>query len=89
MNEPRPLQPAPMRTNDTATILTGTGLWVVALVVLLIVGTSPEHRWWIWTCVAGIGLGAFGCFYIWRRDRHSPAPDTRTSTDREEAAQGS
>ncbi|WP_344939642.1 DUF2530 domain-containing protein [Sphaerisporangium flaviroseum] len=70
MNEPRPPDPsAPLETNDTATILAGTGLWVVALIVLLIMGPSPDHRWWIWTCVAGIGLGLFGCLYVRRRDR--------------------
>jgi uncharacterized membrane protein YbhN (UPF0104 family) len=60
-----------LETNDTATILAGTGLWVVALIVLLIMNPSPEHRWWIWTCVAGIVLGFFGCWYIWRRDRRA------------------
>ncbi|MEO3809404.1 DUF2530 domain-containing protein [Sphaerisporangium sp. B11E5] len=70
MNEPRPPDLAPLRTNDAATILAGTGLWAVALVVLLIVQPGPDRLWWIWTCVAGVGLGLFGCWYVWRRDRH-------------------
>lgn len=69
MNEPRPPDLAPLRTNDAATILAGTGLWVVALVVLLIVQPGPDRQWWIWTCVAGVVLGLFGCWYVWRRDR--------------------
>ncbi|MFF3664979.1 DUF2530 domain-containing protein [Microtetraspora malaysiensis] len=64
--QPRPdLQP--IRTNDTATILIGTALWLVALVVLLIV--RPEETRWLWTCAAGFGLGLFGLAYIRRRDR--------------------
>ncbi|MEV6984468.1 DUF2530 domain-containing protein [Sphaerisporangium sp. NPDC051017] len=75
MNEPSPPDPAPLKTNDTAAILAGTGLWVVALVVLFALGLPPEDRWWIWTCVAGVGLGLFGMFYVWRRDRRAAARD--------------
>jgi hypothetical protein len=60
-----------LKTNDIAAILAGTGLWAVALVVLLVLGIPPEDRWWIWTCVAGVALGVFGCFYVWRRDRRA------------------
>ncbi|GAA3131253.1 hypothetical protein GCM10010466_22340 [Planomonospora alba] len=75
MNQPRRQDLQPLQTNNTATILAGMGLWAVALVVLLIIGLDPEDRWWIWTCVAAIGLGAFGLWYV--RPRHgvaSPSP---------------
>lgn len=62
-----------MKTNDTLTVLTGTGLWAVALVVLLVVQPGPEHRWWIWTCVSGICGGLFGLWYV-RRRAHRPPP---------------
>ncbi|MBB4700456.1 DUF2530 domain-containing protein [Sphaerisporangium siamense] len=81
MNEPRPPDLAPLKTNDTAAILVGTGLWAVALVVLLVVGVPAGRGWWIWTCVAGIGLGLFGCFYVWRRDRHAPPPPAEVPGD--------
>jgi Protein of unknown function (DUF2530) len=43
-----------------------TVAWAVALVVLICLrGTLPgDVHWWIWTCVAGIGFGFFGLFYV-------------------------
>jgi len=64
----------PLQTNNTATFLVGIALWAVALVVLLIVQPDPEHRWWIWTCVVGIGGGVFGLWYSRRFDRSQPRP---------------
>ncbi|GAA4569953.1 DUF2530 domain-containing protein [Planotetraspora kaengkrachanensis] len=66
MNQPRRPDPQPLKTNDTRTFLVGTGLWAIALVVLLII--RPVHTWSIWTCVVGIGLGLFGVYYVHRRD---------------------
>jgi hypothetical protein len=40
-------------------VLAGTALWVVALVVLLVLGDRVD-RMWTWTCVAGIALAAVG-----------------------------
>jgi hypothetical protein len=40
-------------------VLLGIGLWVVALVVLLVLGDRVD-RLWTWTCVAAIGLGLLG-----------------------------
>ncbi|MFC6086940.1 DUF2530 domain-containing protein [Sphaerisporangium aureirubrum] len=84
MNEPRPPDLAPLKTNDAATILAGTGLWAVALIVLLIVQPGPDRQWWIWTCVAGIGLGLFGVWHVRRRDRREgleghEGPESRTT----------
>ncbi|WP_326645495.1 DUF2530 domain-containing protein [Streptosporangium sp. NBC_01755] len=74
MNQPRRPDLKPLQTNDTLTILTGTGLWAVALVVLLVVQPDSEHRWWIWMCVSGICGGLFGLWYVRRRDRRPPPP---------------
>jgi hypothetical protein len=80
VNEPRPPDLAPLKTNDAVTVLAGTGLWAVALIVLMIVQPGPDRQWWIWTCVAGIGLGFFGVWFVRRRDRHeqrdTPTADT-------------
>ncbi|WP_248960763.1 DUF2530 domain-containing protein [Sphaerisporangium perillae] len=86
MNEPRPPDPSPLETSDTATILAGTGLWVVALIVLLIMRPSSDHQWWIWTCVAGIGLGAFGCWFVRHRDRRAARDERARAGDRDEAS---
>jgi hypothetical protein len=47
----------------TASITLG---WVIALVVLICVrGALPaDQRWWIWTCVTGVGMGVFGLWYV-------------------------
>jgi hypothetical protein len=47
----------------TAAITLG---WLVALVVLLSVGSvlPADVHWWIWTCVAGIAMGLFGLVYV-------------------------
>lgn len=58
-----------MKTNDRATILVGMGAWTIALIVLLIAQPGAEHRWWLWTCVAGLGLGVLGLLYIRRMNR--------------------
>jgi hypothetical protein len=45
---------------DTArVVVVGAALWVVALVVLLVLGDRVD-RVWTWTCVAGIALAGVG-----------------------------
>jgi hypothetical protein len=63
--------PAPLRTDDRATVLVGIGLWVVALVVTLVLHTrlaADGRGWWTWTALAGIALGGIGLAYV-RRSR--------------------
>jgi hypothetical protein len=54
----------PLEGNDTLVTASLTVAWTVALVVLLIVGPPGRDRWWIWTCVTGVGLGVFGLCYV-------------------------
>jgi hypothetical protein len=51
--------------------LAGTVGWEVALVVLLIAGDAlpADSRWWIWTCVTGLGMGLFALWYVPRLKR--------------------
>ena len=51
--------------------LVGTAGWAVALVVLLVVRDSlpADERWWIWTCVTGLGMGLFALWYVPRLKR--------------------
>jgi len=63
--------PAPLEANDqmvTAVITVG---WGIALIVLLALrGDIPAaDRWWIWTCLTGVGLGLFGLLYVPRLKR--------------------
>ncbi|SDQ53010.1 DUF2530 domain-containing protein [Thermostaphylospora chromogena] len=81
MSQPRRRDLQPLQTNDRATILVGIGAWAIALVVLLIVQPAPADRWWIWTCVSGIGGGLFGLWYVHRRDRRAARPPERTSAE--------
>jgi uncharacterized membrane protein YbhN (UPF0104 family) len=64
-----------LKNNDMAVMLVGTGLWAVALIILLIVRPAADHRWWIWTCLAGIGGGVFGLWYVRRQNRSRPTSD--------------
>ncbi len=54
-----------------ATITGGTIVWfVLFLVQLPFYGWFDDrgHTWWVWTCLAGGGLGLIGIWYVRRRD---------------------
>jgi cyanate permease len=44
-------------TDPVRPVLVGAVVWLVALVVLLVVGGSTP---WVWACVVGVGLGGVG-----------------------------
>lgn len=48
-----------------------TAAWAIGLVSLLVLrdNLSPADRWWVWTCVVGLGLGLFGLWYVPRLKR--------------------
>jgi Protein of unknown function (DUF2530) len=58
--------PAPLEANDQLVTAVITAGWAIALIVLLAVRTQipAADRWWIWTCVTGLGLGVFGLLYV-------------------------
>ena len=63
----------PLDVTGIRTVSVGTALFLVAgLVLLAFHGWLAEHdrTWWLWTCVAGFGLGLFGLDYCRRRARH-------------------
>ena len=47
----------------------GTIVWAVALVVLLITGTTfaSDNGWWLWVCIVGMAIGIIGVAYTRRR----------------------
>ncbi len=59
MPGPAKQAPPPLRVDTVRVVLAGTALWVVALVVLLVLGDRVD-RMWTWTCVAGIALAGVG-----------------------------
>ena len=58
---PGPLKqaPPPLQVDTARVVLAGTGVWAIALVVLLLLGDRVDDVW-KWTCVAGIGLAFVG-----------------------------
>jgi H+/Cl- antiporter ClcA len=58
--------PPPLEGNDRLIAAVGAGVWAVALIIIVL---ARDHlprssHWWIWACVAGVGLGLFGVVYI-------------------------
>lgn len=59
-------QPTPARTDDRKAILVGTAVWIVVLVACLVGRDwliATRHVWYLWMCVAGLGLGIVGLVY--------------------------
>lgn len=73
MEEQRPRTVAevePLDVDGLKAVAVGTALWGVAFVALLpFYGRLAEdgRGWWLWTCLAGFGLGLFGLEYCRRR----------------------
>jgi hypothetical protein len=62
----------PLYVDGVRTVAVGTALWALAFVLLLpFYGRLEESGrvWWLWTCVAGFGLGLIGWDYCRRRRR--------------------
>ncbi|WP_228456011.1 DUF2530 domain-containing protein [Streptomyces durbertensis] len=63
--------PEPLEGNVVATVTGGTVVWfALFLLQLPFYGWYREHGhdWWIWTCLAGGGLGLIGVWYVRARD---------------------
>ena len=63
--------PPPLEANDRRVTIVGTAAWAVALVVTVALREQipASDRWWIWTCVAGVGMGLFALWYVPRFKR--------------------
>ncbi len=64
--EPRREAPPPLEGNDVVITAGCTIAWAIALIVLFLLRHQlpASSRWWIWTCLAGFGLGIFGLAYV-------------------------
>jgi hypothetical protein len=76
-----------MEANDVAIVTGGTVVWLVAFLVLL-----PFHARlsangdtkWLWTCLAGFGLGLIGIWYC--RARRDAIARSRAAASAAETA---
>jgi hypothetical protein len=60
----------PLDLDGVRTVEVGTLAWLIAFLALLpFYGRLADHgrTWWLWTCLAGFGLGLFGLEYCRRR----------------------
>lgn len=74
----------PLDVDGVRTVAVGTALWALAFVLLLpFYGRLEESGrvWWLWTCVAGFGLGVMGWDYT-RRRRRTTRTSEADATDR-------
>jgi hypothetical protein len=69
----------PLDVDGVRTVAVGTALWLLAFLLLLpFYGQlHASHRlWWLWTCLAGFGLGIIGWDYCRRRrNKHAHHTD--------------
>ncbi len=66
--------------------------WAIALITLLAVRRDlpASDRWWIWTCVTGLGLGLFGMVYVpYLKRARARAARRRAAADPGSASPGS
>lgn len=60
----------PLDVDGVRTVEVGVGIWLLGFLALLpFSGTLNEtgRLWWLWTCLAGFGLGLCGLEYCRRR----------------------
>jgi hypothetical protein len=68
-HEPPP-EVKPLDVDGVRTVAVITVLWAVAFVVLALRRAELEDAgrgWWLWTCLAGVGLGLLGLEYCRKR----------------------
>lgn len=66
----------PLDVDGTRTVAVGCGLFLVAFVLMIpFYGRLHDtgRGWWMWTCLAGFGLGLIGWDYCRRRRNHRQA----------------
>jgi hypothetical protein len=68
----------PLDVDGVRTVEVGTALWLLGFLALLpFYGRLQDagNGWWLWTCLAGFGLGLFGLDHCRRRRRAHREPD--------------
>ena len=78
----------PLDVDGVRTVQVGTGVFLLGFLALLpFYGRLSDdgHTWWLWTCMAGVGLGLLGLEYCRRRRL---VRTRRDAEDAEESAAG-
>ncbi|MBB1260302.1 DUF2530 domain-containing protein [Streptomyces alkaliterrae] len=82
--------PEPLEGNVVATVIGGTIVWfALFLLQLPFYGWYQErgHDWWIWTCLAGGGLGLIGIWYVRARDAAIRRPAEQSPVEQSPAGE--
>lgn len=73
----------PLDVDGVRTLAVGSALWLVAFIMLLPFYASlrdNDRVWWLWTCIAGFGIGLCAMQYCRhlrrRRQEQEPQPAT-------------
>jgi hypothetical protein len=70
----------PLDVDGVRTVQVGTALWGLAFLLLLPFTSrlrEDGHLWWLWTCIAGFGLGLVGWDHCRRRRNARQAREAR------------
>lgn len=68
----------PLDVDGVRTLEVGTLLWLIGFLALLpFYGRLVDdgYLWWLWTCMAGFGLGLFGLEFCRRRRKTRESGD--------------
>ena len=68
----------PLDVDGVRTVAVGSALWLVGFVLLLPFSgrlAETDRLWWLWTCLAGFGLGVIGWDYCRRRRKKRTDPE--------------
>ncbi|WP_344496898.1 DUF2530 domain-containing protein [Streptomyces enissocaesilis] len=68
---PKHEAPEPLEGPVVATVVGGTLIWFTLFLVQLPFYAWFDDRgwtWWVWTCLAGAGLGLIGIWYVRGRE---------------------
>jgi len=88
-----PPQVQPFDVDGVRTVAVGTVLWAAAFVMLALNRGRLDEQglgWWLWTCLAGVGLGLLGLEYTRKRrdaiaqallDEEADRPDEQSDWD--------
>lgn len=74
----------PLDVDGVRTIAVGSVLWLVAFIGLIpFYGRleATDREWWLWTCLAGFGLGVIGWDFCRRRRNARLARGTAAEPD--------